>query len=360
MISVKLNNISQQLNKLKQILTSKIMEKKVWTGSERVMGYIVALAILGGIGYGLFIVLPFLITLVTNLFIFLGMVIGATLVVGVIWNNRKMISLAYQIIIKKIWSAMINSNPIAIMEIQCNTWIKQKEKLNENIKQLSAAEQDLLRVMEENKDEANDKFKEAKAAKELAESRNNPDYARKSNKNAIMAQRRVESNKMFIPKLQAIQTALNYCTRVYDAWTDDIELLKDDIREKKRNLSILSKTSGVFEMAQSYLNGNSNERIMFDEANEAYAQRISEYVANIKRFTEQTKDWVFNKDIQEAIQTESGQQYLSMYDEDSFGKLTDFKALMEAQPTTFVEVSDNMNKIDTNTFTKGSSFDGLK
>jgi len=334
--------------------------RKVWTGSERVMGYIVALAIFGGIGYGLYVLLPFLISLVVNLYIFVGLVVAGVLTIGVIWNNRKMISLAYQIIIKKIWSAMINSNPITIMEIQCDTWIKQHEKLNDNIKVLQAAEQDLLRVMEENSEDAQQKFKAAQAAKELAESRNNPEYNSKANKNAIMAKRRVDSNKMFIPKLQAIQTALNYCKRVYDAWSDDIELLKDDIREKKRNLSILSKTNGVFQMAQSYINGNSNERIIFDEANEAYARKISEYVANIKRFTEQTKDWVFNKDIQDAIMTESGQQYLSMYDEDSFSKLTDFKTLMEPQAVTFVDASNKMNELEASTFTKSSSFNNLK
>jgi len=335
-------------------------ERKVWTGSERVIGYIFALALLIGGGYGLYIILPFLIGLVTNILIFVSMVAGTVIFIGLIVSNRKMISLAYQIIIKKIWSAMINSNPITIMEIQYSNWLREKEKLNDDIKTLQAAEEDLLRVMKENQDDANQKMSEAKAAEGLAVERNNPDYKKKANVNAIMAKRRVDSNTMFIPKLQAIQTSLNYCKRVFTAWEDDLMLLKDDIREKKRNLSILSKTNGVFKMAQSYINGNSNARILFDEANEAYAQIISEHVANIKRFTEQSRDWVLNKDIQDSIQSESGQQYLSMYNEETFSKITDFKSLMEPEPENFLESSNRMNKIETSTFTKGGAFDGLK
>jgi hypothetical protein len=338
-------------------------EKKVWTGSERAMGYIVALAIFAGIAYGLFIVLPFLITLITNIFILVGMVGGAVLVIGVVWNNRKLISYTYQILVKKIWSAMINNNPIAIMEIQYGTWIKQHEKLNENIKTLKASEQELLSVMEDNADFAKDKFKVAQKAKELAdEGKKTGNYSGQATKNAILAQRRVESNQMFLPKLKAIQTALNYCERVYNAWTDDLDLLRDDINMKKRDLKVLSRTNGVFTMAQSYINGNSNERIMYEEANEAYAAKVSEYVANIKRFTEQTKDWVYNKDIQEAIETDEGQKFLSMYDETSFSKLTDFRALMENNDeVSFVQTSANMEKLDAATFTKSNTnFNDLK
>lgn len=337
-------------------------QKKVLNGSEQVMGYLVALGLLFGVGYGLYIILPFLITLITNLAIFVGMVVGLSVLVYVLISNRKMISIGYQIIIKKIWKALINSNPIAIMEIQYDNWTKQKEKLNQNIVTLKASREELVAIMDDNKDVANTKFKEAQKAQELATERNSPEYTRQATNNAIKAQRRVESNKMFLPKLQAIETALNYCQRVYDAWTGDLELLKDDINMKKRDLKILSRTNGVFEMAKSYISGNSNERVMYEEATQAYAEQVSMYVANIKRFTEQTKDWVFSKDIQEAINTEEGQKYLSMYDENSFNKLTDFRSLMEDNNNvTFVEASNRMGNVEASTFTKSNTnFDQLK
>jgi hypothetical protein len=63
-------------------------------------------------------------------------------------------------------------------------------------------------------------------------------------------------------------------------------------------------------------------------ATEAYAEKVSNYVANITRFTEQAKDWVYDKDIQEAVWEDEGQQLLSMYDTDTFNKLTDFRSLV--------------------------------
>lgn len=337
------------------------MEKKVWNENEKVIGYIVALLLFVGIGYGLYQILPYLITLVTNIFIFTGMVVGAGVLVSVIWSNRKMITTSYQIIVKKLWGALINSNPIAIMEIQYDTWVIQKEKLNANIITLKSSEEELIAVMEANSDFAKDKFQEAKKAKELSETKQG-DYASKATKNAILAQRRVESNKMFAPKLAAIRTALNYCERVYNAWTDDLELLKDDINIKKKDLKVLARTSGVFEMAKSYINGNSNERIMYEEATQAYSEKVANYVANIKRFTEQTKDWVYNKDIQDSIATDEGQKFLSMYDEESFSKLTDFRSLMEDTTNySFVQASEKMSNLDASTFTKSNTnFDQLK
>lgn len=345
-------------------MENSIGQKKVWSGSERVMGYIVALSILGAFAYGVSLILPWLIAFVVNVYTFVALVAAGGLICWGIVANRKMISTAYQIIIKKIWGAMINSNPIAIMEIQYDTWLKQHEKLDENITTLKASEQELISIMDENSQFAKDKFNVAKKAKEISEESKGKDgnYSGQATKNAILAQRRVESNKMFLPKLQAIRTALNYCERVYNAWTDDLELLKDDINMKKRDLKVLARTNGVFEMAKSYINGNSNERIMYEEATQAYAEKVSMYVANIKRFTEQSKDWVYNKDIQEAIETEDGQKFLSMYDEESFGKLTDFRSLMEStDDISFVQSAENMSKVEASTFTKSTTnFDQLK
>jgi hypothetical protein len=339
-------------------------QKKVWTGSERVIGYLIALALLIGVGRGLYLILPSLIALVTNLATFLALVFGILLVCYVIISNRKMISIGYQIIIKKIWSALINSNPIAIMEIQYDTWSKQKDKLNENIITLQATEENLLVEMKDNQKFAQDKLKEAKKSQEMAGEGENKDkgYANKATTNAILAQRRVKTNQELAPRLKAIQTALNYCKRVFDAWENDLLLLKDDINLKKKTLKTLSETNSVFDMAKSYINGNSNERIMYEEANQAYAEKVSSYVANIKRFTEQTKDWVYNKDIQDAIETDEGNKFLSMYDEDTIGQLTDFRTLLDnPEETTFVQASNNMEKMEASTFTRSNTnFDQLK
>lgn len=341
--------------------------KKVWTGSERVMGYITAFALFCGLGYGIYFLLPFLIAFVTNLVTFLAVTGGTVLVCGIIIKNRKMISTAYQIVIKKIWSAMINSNPIAIMEIQYDSWLKDHKELNNNMKLLGQSEQELLADIKENGDFAKQKTLEAIQAKKLSETKpeNKNIYESKSNKNAIMAQRRVKlTNEELLPRLQFIQTAYKYCDRIYNAWSDDLELLKDDIEFKKKTLKTLSRTNGVFKMAESYLNGDSNKRIMFEEAERAYADQITQHVAEIKRFTETTKNWVLNKDIQDAMDSEQGKNFLSMYSEENIGELeTGFKKLMEknSEDLTFLETSNNMEKVEASTFTKSSTnFDSLK
>ena len=339
-------------------------QKKVWTGSERVVGYIIALALLVGVSRGLYLILPSLIALVTNLVTFLALVFGTVIVCGVIISNRKMISIGYQIIIKKVWSALINSDPIAIKEILCNKWQKDLNEQNNNITTLQSSELDFVNTMKQNEKEAEELIKEGKASEQLAISNPNQkdQYLMKASQNSVMAKSRLKSNEDLKPKLDFIRAALKISKRIYVECEGDLVVLRDDIVVKKRILKALSKTNSVFKMASSYINGNSNERIMFDEAERSYNEQVSEHFAKIKRFTETTKDWAMNRDIKDSINLKEGQAFLSTYNENTLNELqNNFKKLIEEnrEQNTLLQTSENIGKFDTSTVTS-SNFDTLK
>ena len=325
--------------------TGNSKEKQILTPNEKIVSRIVALFLMIGVGVILYYLLPILITIVKNAII-LGLLLGGSgLLIWLIWANRGMIALRYQIIIKKMWSHIVKNDPISVMEIQWKKWTQKRADLNTSIVSMKSAENEILTAMEEKKNLAETKFAEAKEAQQLKDKRNNPEYGRKATKNSIIANRLMQSNQNLIPRLKAIQSAIAYNTKLYDRWGDDLELLKQDIDLKKQDLKLLKSTSNAFDSAKSILNGNPDERALWEMANEAYAEKVSNYVANISRFTEQAKGWVYDKDIQEAMWESEGQELLSMYDQETFNQLTDFRSLLNKnEDYTFGQISDDYQK----------------
>jgi len=320
--------------------------KKILAPNEKIVAWVVALALIGGAIWLLSWLLPILITIVENA-LWLGALLGFTgLVIFLIWSNRGMIALRYQLFVKNMWRGIVKSDPISVMEIQWRKWSKKRNELNQSITTMTAAKNDLLMSMDNKKALANEKFQDAKTASELAEKKKDAEYGRKATKNSIIANRLMQSNQNFIPRLKAIQTAIAYCTKLYERWGDDLELLRQDIDMKKDDLKLLSSTSNAFDSAKSILNDDPDERALWEMSTEAYAEKVSNYVANISRFTDQAKSWVYDKSIQEAAWEDEGERLLSMYDTDTFNQLTDFRTLVNKdENSSFAERSNDYQKI---------------
>ena len=317
-------------------------KKGILAPNEKVVAGIVGVGVLAFLTWVGVMILPWVITATLNWLIVAGLAFGGWL----LWSNRKMIALRYQLWVKKMWRTIVKSDPISVMEIQWKKWTVKRNELNESIKTMKAGEQELLLAMDQKESMAKNKFSQAKEAQELSAKRNDPNYERKANKNSIIANRLMQSNQSLIPRLKAIQTAIAYCTELYDHWGDDLELLKSDIDLKKEDLKLLTSTSNAFDSAKSLLNGDPDERALWDMATEAYAEKVSNYVANITRFTEQAKDWVYDKDIQSAVWEDEGKQLLTMYDKDTFGQLTDFRSLIKKDDNaTFAQKSNDYQKV---------------
>lgn len=333
-----------------------VKPKSILAGNEKIVSWVIILAIAGFLTWVGIKILPTVITAITNWIIFGLLLGGIGLAIFLLWSFKDIIALRYQLFVKKMWRAVVKSDPISVMEIQWRKWTMKRNELNESIKTMKAGETALLSAMDQKQSVAKVKFAEAKKAQELVEEKNNPDYARKANKNSIIANRLLQSNQNLVPRLKAIQTAIGYCTKLYERWGDDLELLKQDIDLKKDDLQLFESTSNAFDSAKSLLNGNPDERALWEMANEEYSTKIANYVANVTRFTEQAKDWVYDKDLQEAVWEDEGQKLLSMYDQDTFNQLTDFRSLVNKdENTNFGKMSNDFQKVLAQPMTTSSS-----
>ena len=306
-------------------------------GTEKGVAWVVGALLLGGFLWVGKAILPWVLASIFNWAILGGIVFAGLLV----WWNREYFKIRYQLFIKKMWRGLVKSDPISIMELMWKKWTKKRVELNESIKVMKAGEAELLAAMDENQSKAKGMFAMAKAAQEQEEKKKDPNYGRKATKNSIIANRLNSANQDLLPRLQYLQKTIAYCTDLYDHWGDDLEMLKEDINLKKQTLKLYASTSSAIDSAKSILNANPDERAMWEMANEATAEKVSNYVANITRFTEQAKDWVYDKDIQSAVWEDEGKKLLSMYDQDTFNQLTDFRSLMaKPEDQSFAQTSN--------------------
>lgn len=321
--------------------------KNYWNKNEKIIGSIFPIVVIAGLAVGAYYLLPPLVFIMQNLLWVMGLaipVIGIPLFVISNWSG---FILGYQVFIKKLWKGLVNSDPITIMEIQYEKWNDQLKRLGDNINVMQTAKNELEMKMEENKSVANESFLKAKKAEEMMKEGKGDSEKLKisSYKSGIIAQRRLDSNKNFIPRLRAIEVALIYIKKLESNWKADLELLKDDIGQKKSDLKVLKSTASGMDAAKSIINGNPNERALFEMANESYAEKLSTYVADIKRFTEQAESWVYSKEIENAVMEDKADNLLSMYNEDTFRQLTDFRSVMENQDTKTISFSQASNQM---------------
>jgi len=312
-------------------------------GGEKYFGYFVGAAAIGALLYAMYFLFPVITAAITNTtdMIWAAVKLAATVVITIgtvvlIWKNRNMVSYWYNIFIKLAWKAMIDANPIAGMRYAYDKWLEQKEELNVTITTLESKKALLKQKMEKRRNEANSYFEAGLKAKELAESSEGvdaEDLNEKANSNAIMAQRRKESLDIFLPRIQMIESALDFSKKLHKSWTNGLALLKDDIDIKEDDLSVLKSIAGAFETARSIVSGNTNERAIYEEAIVAYGKQVSDYVGKCKRFTEMAKDYAVNIDVQNAMDADKGQKYLEVYDAKSFSELTNFNKVLDASPS---------------------------
>ncbi|QQR76366.1 hypothetical protein IPJ63_02590 [Candidatus Nomurabacteria bacterium] len=305
------------------------MEKpnSILNSKEKVVGLITGLMILAGIGVGLYYILPPLLLIITNL-LRLGLLVGGTLLVTVaLFKARKLIRASYEVFIQKLWRALANNDPIALMKIKVKDWWESLEVVNKRIQTLRGSEALLEAACNDNADDAEQFMQLAKKAASGDKGKQSPQAILKTRQ----ALRRLQANNQLVPRLQAVKQAIALLEKLYERWELDIKDLEDEIEVRSISLKAVRDVSSALEAAESIMNGTPDQRAMEELANQAYAELVSQHVGKVKRFLSKSKGWIEESDLKEAVLTDEGLKLLD-YDEKSFKQLVDFKQQLENDP----------------------------
>lgn len=272
---------------------------------------LVLLGIAGAIG--LYILLPSIIILLTNTIhamILLGVIIAAVLVV----TSKKvqtLVSFGFKMFMRWVTGVFVELNPIAIIKIHIENLEKNHGIMNDHITKLSGEIRGLERKINDNKQDIERSLRIASSAKEKEEKGQAWIEARKAGR------RRDGTIKLtdLLTKIQKIYTVLK---KMFEVSGYVIEDLKDDVEQKEIEYVTIKHAYAAMVSSMSILNGDPNERAMFEMALDKMEEDVSQKLGTMDRFMDMSESLVNGIDIEQGIFAEDGMKMLEEYDHGGF------------------------------------------
>lgn len=336
-------------------------KKNFWQRPEGIPGALILAAIVGFLGYGLYQILPDLITLAENIW-YLGAMAGGLFVVLYMLFDKRVRTLLwylYKSIIRKATGFFIQLDPIAIIEGYLMD-LRDKMRVMENqIGELKGQIRKIKLKIEEKDKKIHYFMGMAKAAQ------NKGDKAQ-MNLNLKKAEREKKARVSFSilrDKTEKLYKVLDKMKKYSAIMADDIA---HEVEIKKEEREIIRTSHGVMKSAVSIINGNSDKKLIFDQAMEYIVDDIGMRIGEMERFMDVSADFMNNMDLEEAMYEEQGLQaledWVNQVDEkfDATNYESPVKALEEGTSVDFKEKKVKVNITDTTTDKSSGSSDAKK
>ena len=289
--------------------TNGMQPKTFWKRPEGKTG-LLFMGLLGAGGlYGLYKVLPFLITIAENT-LYLGVllaVIGALLYIVLDPKMRNLIFYMYKSFMRWLTGLFIQIDPIGILKSYIDDLKDNLKKMNKQIASLKGQMKRLQSIIYDNKKNINNNLKLASVAKE-------------KDKKGIMilksrkAGRLQESNL----KLDGLYKKMEILYRVLIKMYENSEILLEDIEDqvmvKEQERKAVRAGHSAMKSAMNIIAGNNDKKEMFDRALEAIADDVSMKIGEMERFMEMSTNFMDSIDLQNGVFEEEGLELLEKWE----------------------------------------------
>lgn len=329
-------------------------KKSFWQRPEGVPGAIMLVAIIGGLGYLLMQYLPTLIKLAENVW-YLGAMCAGLFVVGYMLLDsrvRTLIWYFYKSIIRKATGIFIQLDPIAIIEGFLEDLRAKMITMENQIGSLKGQIRKIKLKIQEKEEKIEYYMGMARAAQ------NKGDQAQ-MNLNLRKAERERDASKKFgvlNDKTEKLYVVLDKMKKYSGIMVEDIA---HEIEIKKEEREVIRTSHSVMKSAVNIINGNSDRKVIFDQAMEFIVDDIGMRIGEMERFMDVSADFMNNMDLENAMYEERGlkalDEWATKVDEkfDATNYQSPVKAL-EASSVAFKErekiqiTQVNQNNINTN------------
>ena len=294
--------------------------KSFFDKPEGKVGKVMLVLILIGAAIGLYMALPYIITLFQNT-LYAMFLLGAVVLTIFLVTNKKvqmLFSFGFQMVMRWITGVFVELNPIAIIKIHIERLENNHVKMNDHIINLGGEVRKLERKIGENKLDIEKSLKIASSAKEKEEKGQAWIEARK-------AGRRRDGTIKLSDLLTKIKKIYDVLQKMYTVSGYVIEDLKDDVQQKEIEYKTIKQAHAALVSSMSILNGDPNERAMFELALEKMEEEVSMKLGTMDRFMDMSASLVTSIDIEQGIFAEDGMLMLEEYEKGGFDSfLNDF------------------------------------
>lgn len=282
-------------------------KKSFWQRPEGIPGAVLLIGIVGAIGYGLMQIMPSVIELAENM-IYLGLMVGGVAAVAYVLLDKRVRTLAwyfYKSIIRKVTGVFIQLDPIAIIEGFLEDLKDKMSTMESQIGSLKGQIRKIKMKVKEKKEKAEYFFSLANTAKNKSD---NAQYRLNSKKGA-REQKSMSSFIALSDRTEKLYKILSKMKKYSGIMVDDIS---HEIEIKKEERETIRTSHKIMKSAVNIINGNSDKKLIFDQAMEYIADDIGMRIGEMERFMDVSADFMSNMDLEQDMLEDQG---LKAFDE---------------------------------------------
>jgi len=276
-------------------------KKSFWQRPEGIPGAILLAGVVGFLGYGLYQILPNLIEMAQNIY-YLAALCGGLFVISYLLFDKRVRTLIwyfYKSMIRKATGLFIQLDPIAIIEGYLEDLNDKMRTMENQIGSLKGQ----IRKIKMKIDKRNEKINYFMGLANAA--RNKGDKAQTS-----LNVRKAEREKKAMKSFTVLKTKTEKLYKVLDKMKRYSAIMADDIAHeveiRKEEREVIRTSHGVMKSAVNIINGNSDKKLIFDQAMEYIIDDIGMRIGEMERFMDVSSDFMNNVDLENAMFEEQG------------------------------------------------------
>lgn len=290
--------------------------KTFWKRPEGTTGMIFLLALLVGGGILLYNILPFLITLASNV-LYLGLLIlGIAALAYMVFDPkmRNLVWYGYKSVMRGITSMFVQIDPIGILKSYVDDLRNNLKNMNKQIGSLRGQMHRLNEVIRNNQKQIESNLLLANRAKE-------------HNKDGIMILKSRKAGRLQDSniRLEDLYKKMEILYRVLVKMYENAEILLEDVQDqvavKEQERKAIRASHSAMRSAMNIISGNSDRREMFDMALEAIAEDVSQKVGEMERFMDMSQNFMSSIDLQNGVFEEEGLKMLEDWEREGVSRL---------------------------------------
>jgi predicted nucleic acid-binding Zn-ribbon protein len=284
--------------------------KSFWKKPEGITGLLFLAAIIGGVGF-LAVALPWA-TILANTAYMVATIAALGVLIYMVLDPkmRNLVFYGYKSIMRVITGAFVQIDPIGILKTYVEELQNNLRKMNKQISQLRAQMHKLKELIVNNEREIKNNLQIAGKAKE-------------TNKRNVMilksrrAGRLKDSNMRLEELYKKMEVLYRVLTKMYENSQILAEDIKDQVMVKEQERKAIHASHGAMTSAMSVINGDPDQRAMFDMAMDNITEDVANKVGEMERFMEMSANFMDSVDLQNGVFEEEGMQMLEQWEKES-------------------------------------------
>lgn len=284
-------------------------KKSFWSKPEGTTGMIFGVGLLGALGWGLYKLLPYIITLLQNAIY--ATVLGVVLFV-MIWvlMDKRFWTLGwylYKSIMRKITSMFIMIDPIGILKSYITYLEDQRTEMQEQITRLRGEMGKLMReikMTEAERANALDLMKQAKQAGKQAQ------LVLQSRQAGRLEKSELTYNDLY-RKMELLYRVLVQMREATDIVIQDI---KGEVNVREREYNAVRAGHSAIKAAMSIMKGQNDKREIFEQTMQYLVDDYGQKIGEIEEFVDLSANFLDSIDLQNGVYEEKALAMLEQWE----------------------------------------------